>query len=99
MCREGDVTCTMMVIDFYFRSVSWCHTQQFVFTTSNLLRLHVWVDCIQHKRIHFFASIKVLTESQGAQWITGCDYDINVFVFYSLFWNTYSDVYSAYING
>jgi hypothetical protein len=52
----------------------WCDSQWFVFLSSKLLGLYVWVSSIQHHRIIFFASIRVLTESQYTEWSKSYDW-------------------------
>jgi hypothetical protein len=52
----------------------WCDSQRFVFLTSKLLGLHVWVSSIHYHKIIFFASIRVLTESQYTEWSKSYDW-------------------------
>jgi hypothetical protein len=57
---EYRVSCNMDNNGKWF--LNWCDKQRIVFFTPKLLGVHVRVGRIQHHRINFFASIKVLTE-------------------------------------
>jgi hypothetical protein len=84
MCRVCDVTWTMMVSDFYVRSVLWSDTQQIVFFTSKIIDLHVCVGNIQHHRIISFTSINVLQNHNVYSKVRVVTDDILVIVSYSL---------------
>jgi hypothetical protein len=97
MCRVCDVTCTIMVNDFYVRSVLRSDKQQIVFITINLIGLHVLVGSIQCHRSVFFASIKVLQNHNVYSKVRVLTDDNVVILLYSLFQIIYNDGYSVFL--
>jgi hypothetical protein len=97
MYRVCDATCTMMVSDFYARSVLWSDKQEIVFLTFKLIGLHVFVGRIECHRIFFSASINVLQNHNVYSKVRVMTEDNVVIVFYSLVWIIYSDGSSVFL--
>jgi hypothetical protein len=84
MCREFDDTCTMMVSDFFVRSVLWSLEQQFVFFTCNHRVFHLLAGSIERHRIIFFAPNNVLQNLNLYSEVRFVTDENVIIVFYSL---------------
>lgn len=83
-CTVCDVRCNMMASDFYFRGVFWCQEERFVFFTSNLLFLHVWVVSFSIRELFSLHRTKCLQNHSVYSELLVVTDDFLVMVHYSL---------------